>query len=635
MSSPLELEVLTYIVKFVATFGTLFVVGIPLSAYIHARLKLRRSLVSLTFLSLVLSETIIYLTLMFTYIYPFLNQVSAIAIEIIFFTLPLFDTRTRYILRDLFKHKSPDWNFSVLEVVLVAVIGFFIISTFVYAMSSYPVLDDPLIEWMYFGKQILLSGGVPAFFGNDAGISWSGNYPPLKSFITAFLFLNTGTADPFLASLFPWLYGLAGLIAVYAIGTELDLPRIYRLISVLVAELSAVYSLQMLGWGYGDTVTAFNLVVFIYFWLRSERSTKSYFLIALLALVDAILSNYLALIFVVASVPFLIGYVREFRRVKVRTLLLALGMVCLAASWFVRNLVLVHDPVYPYMYTIFPAKGIQASIIRSIPIYKEPVQNLFIDKTYTALMNSGNQWPYLSIGVIGGCTYLIFILIEILVRRKQFSAELKKTVKLLIYSLLSFGVILGFIYFHGGFYRYLMLAIPPLSCVSGLVLFKVESALLGLKRGHWNSHQVRKWKLTFQSVSILAVILIGSSTGSYLLTNGGYHYHPAEYPSSYLNMVEYINHLPPGNLTTNDIRGFFINRTTVNFYDIPQLFTDTSNASVHMTLLEYGISYVYISLRFDYNLLKNETLLINAVHNSTYFTPLFSEGNYLIYGVNK
>lgn len=509
-----------------------------------------------------------------------------------------------------------------LEVVLLSIAILLSAITFVVALGSTPVFDDPLTEWLFLGKQIFLTGKIPVFFGNAADISWSGNYPPLNAFQSASVFLLSNTQDPFLYSLIPWLYGMLSLIVSYLLVHKLCANRFAALFAVIIALVSTIFSLQMLGYGYADLTLTFFVIASLFMMFSNDNSAIISFL-ALLSLSNALLAKYTAIVIFIPTIALLLYLKRDkiFRnqhhRVSILRLVAFLSIIALGFSWYLRNYIIVGDPIYPYLYTLFNARGITQSIISIIPSIKIGLFTIFLDNTFTSLMNEANQWPFIVFGLFGS--------IYLILRKNN-----NRIKALSFWALIGFFLMVGYILILGGPGRYLIFMVPPMAVLGGLLFNGLQTHLSSALLPHASPSSISRW-IAFGLIVSLLVISTSIALTSFVQN-------PPTINPLDPEAWTFINNLPPGIVATNDIRRFYIDQDTLQLYNIPGLFNSSTDQQTWLTLKSYGVDYVYFNSRFDYDIFAIHTNLLHTFTNSSCLTLLYysSSGAYNIsvYGVN-
>lgn len=263
-------------------------------------------------------------------------------------------------------------------------VGYLALMAFVLIFHSIttPITDyDALIYHAAMAKILVHSHGMPLITGPSPGIEMSGNYPPLFPALGAFTLIFAHGNDIFLRALAP--LGAIGTAAVaYAIarrfgGTMLGLLAAVFTLTAQIVSLYAVY----------DTVYTFMglFAAMAFLALITNVSDKSVVALILVGLSLGLLffCSYQAVIYL-AWLPFIVWYLWRTvgrRRAVVGTAAIAAPLVFVGGFWYVRNWVVLGNPVYPWYYHIFGGRGL-ASPLRSLA--QASVTNVAQSLAYTA-----------------------------------------------------------------------------------------------------------------------------------------------------------------------------------------------------------------------------------------------------------
>lgn len=530
-------------------------------------------------------------------------------VAIVTFSLaPLVNSRARSRIQSFIQHIHFRRRFSGVQILLLGIVLSTLIFTFLVAIQSVPVLDDPLTVWLFLGRQISSTHTIPTYTGNAADISWSGNYPPMSGFIAASEFLISGNTFPGLYSLVPWMYGSLSALATYRLVRGLGGGKTSACLGAFLLIASTLFTVQMLGWGYTDTLDVFYTTTFLVFALESDTPSFTSQFVAVAALSGALLCKYTELIFAGPALIFWIYLSFSHTRWNspLPTLyrsMLALSPLVLGLSWYVRNMVVVGDPVYPFLNQVFPAKGITPAIFHLVPKNTFELSSLFVSPSSVGLMSNGNMWPFLVFGISGSL---------LLLATKGVQARVRC---LSVLILITTAGVLAYLLIFGGFERYLIFLLAPGAAIGGIVYEYYSRATL-----RWPAlRPCRRIKSSASSVNvgliILASALILSSPMVVLI--------PAitSIPTTAIQLDQetwsYLNSLPPGLVATNDLRLFYIHRPTVNFYNIVGLFSDKNVTSTMETLAHANVTYILFVERFDADVIFSHTYLWQVLNNTS------------------
>lgn len=585
--------------------------------------------------SAVVSGLLLYTIFMAGSIFGIITYDYLLPAFVLSFLTPFLFKKTRSNAKRLLASFSVSTKLHFFELLILGIIIFVLAITFIVAIQSTPIFDDPLAVWLFLGKKIYLTGKIPLYFGNAADISESGNYPPMPSFLAASVFFLFHAINASSYTLIPWYYGSLGVLAIALLVKELGGCTESALLAGLLALFVSIYSLEMFGWGYTDTLDSFYVIAFLYFALSKTGSALENTRLCLFALTDGIVSKYNVLLILVPSVLIFLAARGEIIRASnlknFRILILVSFCLLVMCSWFVRNWVLLHDPVYPFLYNIFKAKAIDPPIKNLVPPTSFPLPPFsptFIlqDRTYTGLTNEGDLWPVLAFGA-GSITYFLF--------------KRDRTMQLFsLWALLSFAIIFAFWEYIGGYERYFLLIIPALAVLSGMFFDRIIPKVSNERRCFRILKHVTTDKQSFkarisQVFFIVCVVIISFSTLTAIITA-----EPTVPNSAYIQSWDYLNNLPHGVVATNDIRFFYANQPVISFYNIPAFFNASSVEGAFSALRNSNVTYIYFDSRFDYGVYLDHTYLIQLLLDNTLVTKLalFQLGtneNSTIYRLNQ
>jgi len=241
------------------------------------------------------------------------------------------------------------WSF--LSVVGVAAIFFLI---FYHAILSPIDHFDALIYHVGMAKVMFKYHGIPLLAGPSPGIQLSGNYPPLYPALGAFFFvhMNTTIVDLPLRAISPFM-GLLTLFATYGLGRILFGHKNALLATLIIVAtpffiLYSVHALNIMMAAYYLTLAALHIV------LSFHRRQRLYLLVAGLSCGFAVSTTYLALYFIPAFIlETLLFSRRSIRRWAVMFVPFLVGMVLTGAFWYIRNFIVLGNPIWPFAYSVF------------------------------------------------------------------------------------------------------------------------------------------------------------------------------------------------------------------------------------------------------------------------------------------
>jgi len=233
-------------------------------------------------------------------------------------------------------------KYIVITLPSVAIIYFFIMSHAVLA----PIVHwDATVYHAVMANVLYLYGGFPLIIGTSHGLEMSSNYPPLFSALGAFFYTLIGTIEDVYLKVIPPVASFVTLSAVYGIGRCI-IGRLYGILSSLILLCTPLFILYSIYATSYILYIAFTSLSVLFLILAFKERIKNYWLIAGILYGFSLLTNYQALFFL----PFY-GMVIAYAWVKgekKHVWFLVTPTVLLGSIWFLRNTLLIGDPLYPF-----------------------------------------------------------------------------------------------------------------------------------------------------------------------------------------------------------------------------------------------------------------------------------------------
>jgi hypothetical protein len=383
--------------------------------------------------------------------------------------------RNRLSLRDFLKI-----NFSMgklrkpadLELRLIVCLAIFVIFFFCFYHAIFTVI----LHWDAIVYHAVMSifmydyHAIPLIAGPSIGIEMSANYPPLFPALGAYYYIQINAVEDFYLKTIPPIMGVLAVLTVYKIGDILAGKR-HGLISALLLAMTPLFFRYSVYTTCYSTLTFYTTISILCLLQGITKMQNRYWIASGtfygFALLTSYLALYLAPFFIVAFIYSIIkaksngkSYVKAF-------LLLILSALIIGGIWYIRNWILLRNPVYPNGYTIFDGVNLEPLIIettfRGIKICSEwsffgGVDASLLMKVFTFIMYR-THFPSISLltvlGIISLLTYY------------------KKSLFLLV---LAWPVISSILIFSGvtwSFPRHVVIALPGFALISSLPIAKV------------------------------------------------------------------------------------------------------------------------------------------------------------------
>ncbi len=594
------------IMRIALTVAYSSLIGLPVVAYILPSSE--KSFLVHILASVSASAMIVYVSV-FSFAYFLTFNVYSIIITLAIFMLPLCSKKT------IAKFKSFKIRLRIPEVpnFFILIIGSISLSLilliFTVALRSEPALNDPYAVWLYLGKEIYTTSHVPLFFGRYADISWSGNYPPISAFYAAFMFTSLYGTDPRDFTLIPFIFGFFTVITVYLIIKIIGGDTSAALIGSLILLLSSIFAFEMMGWGYVDILSSCFISLFVLFTFLARRSENyvPYLIIGSISLGDLLLDKYTSLIYLPFLIIFILALEPRLRGVlrhplaNMSTVLILIIPILIAFSWYMRNLILLGDPVYPFLNSIFHARGILPIYFDGLKFHTINIFSFFQDRTFISLTNAGDEYPFIVFGGIGAFYFL---------GTKQ-SYEFRMLSGL---ALALFFSLLLYAYFNLSYVRYFVDLIPLFAVLGGMLFltissneksdgFELRNESIPIKEGSTSKASNRN---QFKAILMVALLIFMSISTITVISENAIK--PPDYriPTAY----NVLDSLPNGTVLTNSILRFFINKEVVAAEDVPQLFLSPNSTYILSVLENLSIRYIFYAPDFT----PFPTYLTNLLH---------------------
>ena len=320
--------------------------------------------------------------------------------------------------------------------------------------ALYNALALPATEWdslaygVNYAKIIFQNGHIPLIAGPSIGIEMSAPYPPGVQLAAVSLYAFAGKANDFYYRILSPIFSLATLIVTYKFAMLLNKNRTFSVYAVSALVMIPFFWELFIQETYIMALTLM-LTSAAYFFYKAYVSdaakSKKYEAIGILFCAFASLTSYIGLV----AFGILLLYTLQKRTpAKHAMVLFALGLAVIL-PWYLRNLVLLGNPVYPFF-------GVGYYLD---PLLRSSTPQHFQQYTMLPIY----AWSTL-VSKIGVALVAVGIVFFTFSKRKKFRLALP------LYLLLAS---LGIMAFHVAFPRYLIVAIPILSVIFSTLFLSV------------------------------------------------------------------------------------------------------------------------------------------------------------------
>jgi len=308
-------------------------------------------------------------------------------------------------------------------------------------MGIYQTIAYPAVEWdslaygFNYAKIIYESKGVPLIAGPSIGLEMSANYPPGVQLLAAYLYLFAGTPNDFYYRILQPIFGIAVMIVTYKLAALITKNKTLSLFAVLILCIIPTFWDNFVLETYLMNLTLM-LTLSAYFFLKayntSDHNKEKYEIIGTLLCGFSALTSYIGLF----SLGILMLYAihKKLRLKRLISLTILASLIIL--PWYLRNLLLLGNPVYPLF-------GIGA---RLDPLLESSTVQHFQNWL------KGSLFGMISILCKFGACFLSSVIVYLtFIKRNNFTITL--TLYLLLISTLTMAL-------HIPFTRYLLIALP-------------------------------------------------------------------------------------------------------------------------------------------------------------------------------
>jgi hypothetical protein len=324
---------------------------------------------------------------------------------------------------------------------------------------------------------------IPFLGGPSIGIEISLNYPPLNYAFIAFYYLLAKEIQVlFLKAVSPSM-GMMTALVVYKIGKLLS-GEMCGKISALLLSTTSLFVLYSINETSYMTLTFFVSASILFMLIGFSKDKKEYWLLSGLFFSFALLSDYDSLVIAPLFVLPLIFMMRQTRTNQNRSLnsanliaplkkyiaLIIFPLTLLGSIWYARNLILLGNPFYPFLYTLFGGKFLVPWMFNIVNTSIQQIATLsyfgnsdptLLQKVYTFFFDF-QHFPSFSLVAIFG---ILLMLKE--KRNMQFLTLIGWALLPIFFTASGFQWI---------FPRYFVVILPPFAIFSAYVISKTLNA---------------------------------------------------------------------------------------------------------------------------------------------------------------
>jgi 4-amino-4-deoxy-L-arabinose transferase-like glycosyltransferase len=253
----------------------------------------------------------------------------------------------------------------LLTCIAIGAIFFFI---FYHALSTVITHWDAIVYHAVMPVFMYNNHGIPVIAGPSLGIEMSANFPPLFPALGAYYYTQIGLIEDFYLRGIPPVMGILTVLATYKIGETLAGKR-YGIVSALFLTITPLFFRYSTFATSYSTLSFFGTVSVLFLFLAMKKADGRYWISCGIfygfALLTSYLSLYLAPFFIIALIYYF-SKERNGFKVNLRIAVLFISSALfISGVWYLRNLVLVGNPIYPTGYTVLGGVNIDPLIMET------------------------------------------------------------------------------------------------------------------------------------------------------------------------------------------------------------------------------------------------------------------------------
>jgi hypothetical protein len=322
---------------------------------------------------------------------------------------------------------------------------------------------------------------MPLIAGTSVGLEMSANYPPLYYALGAFYYIQVGGVEDFYLKAISPTMALLTILVIFRIGKIIGGETCGKISALLLSVTSLFILYSMYATSYMAYVF-FMATSFLFMLLAFQKAQSKYWVMCGIFYGFALLSNYQALILapLFLAVFFYLLLKREGRWTSLKY---SAPVLALSGVWYLRNLILLGNPVFPMLYEIFGGRyvdpGMRAKLFQTIQesailvYFNQNLNPSIVERIGTFILNF-QQFPAISL--------LTFIGIILALLKKN---QIRKIwIVLLVWAFLPLLMISSGM--EWTWPRAFLITIPPFAVLTALPISEALNLLERKKSSHSN-----------------------------------------------------------------------------------------------------------------------------------------------------
>ncbi len=253
-----------------------------------------------------------------------------------------------------------------------------------YQATTTPILHwDALVYHATMAKLMFQDHAIPVIAGPSVGIEMSANYPPIFPALGAFFYAQVGAVDDLYLRLISPTAGLLATLFVFKTACQLGSRR-FAYITTLFLALAPLFIVTSI-FAINYMLAMLFISATLFFLVRAIVDGKlQYWAAAGIMYGMAFSTTYQAFFFLPAFAIALALAARtppnrDRKAVVIKILTAGIITLCIGGLWYLRNLIVVGNPIFPFAQGLFGGKNIDAALLaRSIQgIHADSLYNFF------------------------------------------------------------------------------------------------------------------------------------------------------------------------------------------------------------------------------------------------------------------
>lgn len=411
------------------------------------------------------------------------------------------------------------------EMILLTIICFILFIFMQFHTLSFPEFDwDSVVYHATMAKLIFQSGGFPFIAGPSIGLELSANYPPLFSALGAFFYTEIGAFNDAYIRMIPPFAAILVVYTTYKSGAIINNKKLGYLAAIILLLTPLFFYRSLSATNYMLTVAFLNFAL-LFILLAYTKKYFYYWIVFGVVYGFALLTSYHALFFL-PSIILIAGFTLwkpptycHFAIFRFFTFAL-FSSLCIGGIWFIRNIILVGNPIYPFGYPLLGGKNLDKDMLhRTISGVRYDSLRVFfgtdsptIKQYLSALFINNVHYPILSVLSLVGLIIL------------PFSKNRRLWAICLLFITFPYLLITSTV--ANIFPRYILLFTPQLALVTASVLTmslnlsaKVNFPIIIWKNHYFSRLSISISKIVYSAIGVwFALILI--FPGSFSIIGG-------------------------------------------------------------------------------------------------------------------